>query len=332
MNQTILLKSRPEGTPQLSNFEFQKQDETLQISEGELLLETKYISVDPYLRGRMSDAKSYVPPFQLNEPISSGVVAKVIATKNDNFKEGDYVSGSLAWKTQQVSSGEGLTKVNADLAPLSAYLGVLGMTGLTAFLGLQEIGKPKAGETLLVSGAAGAVGSVVGQIGKILGLRVVGIAGTDEKGDMLKNDFGFDEVINYKTTEDMTQAIKTACPDGVDVYFDNVGGSISDSALFSINRFARLIICGAISVYNSTELPTGVSVQPFLVKNSALMQGFIVSNYAEKFPEAIKQLSEWVSKGELKYKETIVEGFENTPQAFIDLFSGKNKGKMIVKM
>ena len=221
--------------------------------------------------------------------------------------------------------------MNADLAPLSAYLGVLGMTGLTAFLGLQEIGKPKAGETLLVSGAAGAVGSVVGQIGKILGLRVVGIAGTDEKGELLKNDFGFDEVINYKTTEDMTQAIKTACPDGVDVYFDNVGGSISDSALFSINRFARLIICGAISVYNSTKLPTGVSVQPFLVKNSALMQGFIVSNYAEKFPEAIKQLSEWVSNGELKYTETIVEGFENTPQAFIDLFSGKNKGKMIVK-
>ncbi|WP_434036001.1 NADP-dependent oxidoreductase [Formosa sp. 4Alg 33] len=331
MNQTILLKNRPQGTPQLSDFEFQKEDKDLQISEGEILLETKYISVDPYLRGRMSDAKSYVPPFNLNEPISSGVVAQVKASKNDKFKEGDYVSGSLEWKTEQVSNGEGLTKVSEEQAPLSAYLGVLGMTGLTAFLGLHEIGKPKAGETLLVSGAAGAVGSVVGQIGKILGLRVVGIAGTDEKVELLKTDFGFDDVINYKTTEDMTQAIKTACPDGVDVYFDNVGGSISDSALFSINRFARLIICGAISVYNSTELPTGVSVQPFLVKNSALMQGFIVSNYADKFPEAIKQLSEWVSKGELKYKETIVEGFENTPQAFIDLFSGKNKGKMIVK-
>ncbi|MDW5288713.1 NADP-dependent oxidoreductase [Formosa sp. PL04] len=332
MNQTILLKSRPQGTPQLSNFEFQKDDKSLSISEGQIILETKYISVDPYLRGRMSDAKSYVPPFNLNEPVSSGVVAEVIASKNDNFKEGDFVSGLLAWKTQQVSNGEGLTKVNKDLAPLSAYLGVLGMTGLTAFLGLQEIGKPKAGETLLVSGAAGAVGSVVGQIGKILGLRVVGIAGTDEKVDLLKRDFGFDDVINYNTTTDMTQAIKTACPDGVDVYFDNVGGPISDSALFSINRFARLIICGAISVYNKTEMPTGLSVQPFLVKNSALMQGFIVSNYAEKFPEAMKQLSEWLSKGQLKYTETIVEGFENTPQAFIDLFSGKNKGKMIVKI
>ncbi|QDO94869.1 NADP-dependent oxidoreductase [Formosa sediminum] len=331
MNQTIILKSRPEGTPKLSDFEFQKDDNTLSISDGELLLETKYISVDPYLRGRMSDAKSYVPPFNLNEPITSGVVAQVKASKHNNFKEGDYVSGMLAWKTQQISNGEGLNKISPDRAPLSAYLGVIGMTGLTAFLGLQEIGKPKSRETLLVSGAAGAVGSVVGQIGKILGLRVVGIAGTDEKVDMLKSDFGFDDVINYNTTQDMAQAIKDTCPDGIDVYFDNVGGPISDAALFSINRFARIIICGAISVYNKTELPKGLSVQPFLVKNSALMQGFIVSNYAEKFPEAMTQLSGWLSEGKLKYTETIVEGFENTPQAFIDLFSGKNKGKMIVK-
>ncbi|WP_066218174.1 NADP-dependent oxidoreductase [Formosa haliotis] len=332
MNQTILLKSRPQGTPQLSDFEFQKEAENLEITDGEILLETKYISVDPYLRGRMSDAKSYVPPFNLNEPISSGIVAQVKASKNNDFKEGDFVSGLLNWKTEQISNGQGLTKVSADLAPLSAYLGVLGMTGLTAFLGLQEIGKPKAGETLLVSGAAGAVGSVVGQLGKILGLRVVGIAGTDEKVALLKNDFGFDEVINYNTTPDMAKAIQDTCPDGVDVYFDNVGGPISDAALFSINRFARIIICGAISVYNKTELPTGLSVQPFLVKNSALMQGFIVSNYAEKFPEAIKQLSQWLSKDQLTYTETIVEGFENTPQAFLDLFSGKNKGKMIVKI
>ncbi|WP_159023382.1 NADP-dependent oxidoreductase [Formosa sp. L2A11] len=332
MNHTILLKNRPQGTPQLSDFEFQKDDKALNIAEGELLLEAKYISVDPYLRGRMSDAKSYVPPFNLNEPIASGVVAQVKASKNKNFSEGDFVSGLLAWKTEQISNGEGLNKVSPDLAPLSAYLGVLGMTGLTAFLGLHEIGKPKAGETLLVSGAAGAVGSVVGQIGKILGLRVVGIAGTDEKVNLLKKDFGFDDVINYNTTTDMLQAIKTTCPDGVDVYFDNVGGAISDAALFSINRFARIIICGAISVYNKTETPTGVAVQPFLVKNSALMQGFIVSNYADKFPEAMKQLSEWLAKGQLKYTETIVDGFENTPQAFIDLFSGKNKGKMIVKI
>jgi hypothetical protein len=280
----------------------------------------------------MSDAKSYVPPFELGKPITSGVVAKVIASKNDKFKEGDFVSGMMDWKTQQISSGEGLIKVDKDRAPLSTYLGILGMTGLTAYLGLTEIGKPKAGETLLISGAAGAVGSVVGQIGKILGLYVVGIAGTDEKVVMLTSEFGFDHAINYNTTDDMRAAIRTACPDGVDVYFDNVGGPISDAVMFNINKFARMIVCGAISVYNNTEVPKSMSVQPFLIKNSALMQGFIVSNYAEKFPEAMKNLSTWLAEGKLNYTETVVNGFENTPKAFLDLFEGKNKGKMIVKV
>ncbi len=329
---TIVLNNRPEGKPTLSNFEFVEEDKTLNISEGEILLETAYVSVDPYLRGRMSDAKSYVPPFKLNQPVHSGVVAKVLESKNEKFKVGDYVSGMLNWSTQQVSDGEGLNKVDPEKAPLSTYLGVLGMTGLTAYLGLTEIGKPKKGETIVVSGAAGAVGSVVGQIAKILGLRVIGIAGTDEKIEMLKSKFGFDEGINYNTTKDMKSAIAEAAPNGVDVYFDNVGGPISDAVLFSINQFARIIICGAISVYNETELPTSLSVQPFLVKNSALMQGFIVSNYAEKFPEAIQKLAGWLNEGKLTYTETIVDGFDNIPQAFIDLFEGKNKGKMIVKI
>ena len=238
----------------------------------------------------------------------------------------------LDWATAQVHTGEGLLKVDPSKASLSAYLGILGMTGLTAFLGLHEIGKPVAGETLVVSGAAGAVGSVVGQIGKILGLRVVGIAGTDEKVAMLKDKFGFDAAINYNTTDDMAAAIKAAAPTGVDVYFDNVGGPISDAVLVNINRFARMIICGAISVYNNTEIPMSMSVQPFLVKNSALMQGFIVSNYVEKFPEAMKQLATWLSEGKLTYTETVVEGFDNIPTAFIDLFEGKNKGKMVVKI
>ena len=329
---TILLKNRPKGKPSVSDFEFVENDSPLDIKDGELLLETTYVSVDPYLRGRMSDAKSYVPPFELNKPVHSGIVAKVIASKHKEFNNGDYLSGMLNWSTQQVSNGEGLTKVDGKKAPLSTYLGILGMTGLTAYLGLTEIGKPKKGETLVVSGAAGAVGSVVGQIGKILGLRVIGIAGSDEKVDMLKSKFGFDEGINYNTTEDMTAAIAKAAPNGVDVYFDNVGGPISDAVLFNINHFARMIICGAISVYNNTELPKSVSVQPFLVKNSALMQGFIVSNYSEKFPEAMKHLSTWLAEGKLTYSETVVEGFENIPQAFIDLFDGKNKGKMIVKI
>ncbi|GER59545.1 putative NADP-dependent oxidoreductase YfmJ [Patiriisocius marinus] len=332
MTNTILLKSRPEGKPTVSNFEFVKDNSELEINDGEILLETAYVSVDPYLRGRMSDAKSYIPPFELNKPVQSGVVAKVTASKNDNFKNGDYVSGMLAWKTHQVSNGEGLLKVDGSQAPLSTYLGVLGMTGLTAYLGLNQIGKPVAGETIVVSGAAGAVGSVVGQIAKIIGLNVIGIAGTDEKIKMLKTKFGFDAGINYNTSKDIKADIAKAAPNGVDIYFDNVGGPISDAVLFNINRLARIIICGAISVYNSTETPMSVSVQPFLVKNSALMQGFIVSNYAEKFPEAIQQLSAWLSEGKLTYTETIVEGFENIPNAFIDLFEGKNKGKMIVKI
>ncbi|WP_233901037.1 NADP-dependent oxidoreductase [Tenacibaculum piscium] len=331
MNKTILLEKRPIGKPQLSDFKV-VSDKIATINTGEILLETTYVSVDPYLRGRMSDAKSYIPSFELNKPIQSGVIAKVIASKNTDFAVGDFVSGMLAWKTQQISNGEGLLKVSESKAPLSAYLGVLGMTGLTAYLGLHEIGKPVAGETIVVSGAAGAVGSIVGQIAKILGLRVIGIAGTDEKIEMLKNKFGFDAGINYNTDKDINGTIKKLAPSGVDIYFDNVGGEISDAVLFNINRFARIIVCGAISVYNSTETPKSISVQPFLVKNSALMQGFIVSNYTDKFPEAMEQLSTWLSEGKITYTETIVNGFENIPTAFIDLFEGKNKGKMIVKI
>jgi len=332
MVKTIVLNNRPEGKPTVSNFEFTSEDKTLDITSGEVLLEAAYVSVDPYLRGRMSDAKSYVPPFQLNKPVQSGVIAKVIASKNADFSEGDYVSGLLDWSTQQISNGEGLNKVDGSKAPLSTYLGVLGMTGLTAYLGLTQIGKPVKGETIVVSGAAGAVGSVVGQIAKILGLHVIGIAGTDEKIDMLKDKFGFDAGINYNTSTDINADLKKLAPNGVDVYFDNVGGPISDAVLFNINHFARIIICGAISVYNETELPKSISVQPFLVKNSALMQGFIVSNYADKFPEAMQKLAGWLADGKLKYTETIVDGFDNIPTAFIDLFEGKNKGKMIVKI
>lgn len=331
MNHAILLNNRPEGKPQLSDFAWITEEQP-EIQSGEVLLRTSYVSVDPYLRGRMSDAKSYVPPFELNKPISSGIIAEVVESNNSDFSKGDYVSGLLEWKEFQKSNGTGLTKVDTTKVPQSAYLGVLGMTGLTAYLGLTEIGKPQKGETIVVSGAAGAVGSIVGQIGKILGCRVVGIAGTDEKVEMLKSEFGFDAAINYNTTTNMTEAIAAACPDGVDVYFDNVGGEISDAVLFNINKFARMIICGVISVYNETSIPKSISVQPFLVKNSALMQGFIVSNYAAKFPEAVKQLATWLQEGKLTYTETVVEGFDQIPQAFIDLFEGKNKGKMVVKI
>ena len=331
MNRTIILNKRPVGIPKLADFKIITESMP-SIEEGKVLLKTKFISVDPYLRGRMSDAKSYIEPFELNQPISSGMVAEVVESKHPGFKNGEFVTGMLQWKEYQKSNGKGLTLVDATQAPLSAYLGILGMTGLTAYLGLTEIGKPEKGETLVVSGAAGAVGSVVGQIGKIFGCRVVGIAGTDEKTAILKSDFGFDEAINYRTTENMSKAISEACPDGVDVYFDNVGGNITDVVLENINKFARIVVCGSISVYNATTPPTGPRLEPLILKKSALMQGFIISNYAQKFPEASLKLATWLKEGKLTYKETVVEGFENTPQAFIDLFDGKNTGKMIVKV
>lgn len=331
MNNTITLNRRPVGKPQLSDFKFVEEEMRL-LKNDEILLKTKFVSVDPYLRGRMSDAKSYVPPFELQKAMNSGVVAEVVESQNDQYKVGDFVTGSLDWKEFQTSSGKNLLKVDGGAAPLSNYLGVLGMTGLTAYFGLTEIGKPQKGETIVVSGAAGAVGSVVGQIAKMFGCRVVGIAGSEEKVEMLKTKFGFDAAINYNTTENMTKAIAEACPDGVDIFFDNVGGTISDSVHANINRLGRIVVCGAISAYNDTSIPQGPRVEHFLIRKSALMQGFIVGNYAEKFPDGMKQLSQWLSEGKLTATETIVEGFKNIPQAFLDLFEGKNKGKMIVKI
>ncbi|MBK9452200.1 MAG: NADP-dependent oxidoreductase [Bacteroidetes bacterium] len=331
MNKVILLHSRPTGKPTLSNFEF--VDESIPVAgDGELLLKACYVSVDPYLRGRMNDANSYTPPFELNKPIQSAIVAEVVESNLAGYQKGDFVMGYLEWKQFQTSSGKGLMKVDPKQAPLSYYIGILGLTGLTAYLGLTDIGLPKAGETLVVSGAAGAVGSVVGQIGKLLGCHVVGIAGSDEKVELLKNSFGFDAGINYKTTPNMYKAIQAACPNGVDIYFDNVGGEISDAVLGNINKHARIIICGAISLYNATEQPMGPRLQPILLVKSATMRGFIVSDYYKSFPEGVKQLATWLQEGKLKNAETIVEGFDQIPQAFLDLFEGKNEGKMIVKV
>ena len=324
MNKIIILKNRPTGTSQLSDFEF-TEEKIPEVMQGEMLLKTKYVSVDPYLRGRMSDADSYVSSFKLNEPINSGIIAEVVESKNESFKKGDFVSARLNWKEYQISTGKGLQKLDPSIQPLSLYLGVMGMTGMTAYMGLTQIGKPKAGETIVVSGAAGAVGSTAGQIGKILGCRVVGIAGTDEKVEMLKSKFGFDAAINYNTEKDMKKAIAEACPKGVDVYYDNVGGPISDAVYANINQFGRIITCGAISTYNATEIPTGPRVEGFLIKKSALLHGFIVGDFADKFPEGGKQLGQWLKEGKLTYEETVVEGFDAIPQAFIDLFNDEGK-------
>lgn len=331
MNHQIILANRPKGKPEESDFEFQEINPG-SPKAGEILIKSKFISVDPYLRGRMRDEKSYIEPFQVGKPIESMIVAEIMESKHPSFNKGEHVIGMLDWKEEQVHSGEGLRKIDGSLAPLSAYLGVLGLTGLTAYLALDKIGDLKAGETLLVSGAAGAVGSIVGQIGKIKNCRVVGIAGGDDKVKHIQDKFGFDAGINYKSTSNMKEAIQQSCPDGVDVYFDNVGGEILDATLQNINKDARIINCGAISIYNSTEIPTGPRLEGILIKKTARMQGFLVRDHIKDFEAAIQELAGWLKEAKLKYDETVVEGFKNTPKAFIQLFEGKNIGKMLVKL
>jgi len=326
----IVLASRPKGMPTTENFRFEEV-ELPALQPGEVLLKGLYYSVDPYMRGRMNDAKSYTPPFQTDQPIQGGIVAEVVESKTENFKPGDKVSGNLPWRQQFTAPEKGLNKIDISLAPASNFLGILGMTGLTAYFGLMHIGKPKAGETVVVSGAAGAVGTVVGQLAKIHGCHVVGIAGSDEKVKLLKQEFGFDEALNYKTTPDLKKAIAEACPNGVDIYFDNVGGEISDAVISNINFHARIPLCGQISLYNNTEVAMGPRIQPMLLTRSALMQGFIVSNFQSLFPEGISYLAQQVKAGKLKSTETIVHGFDQLPVALLALFKGENTGKMIVE-
>lgn len=315
--------------PRITDFEFMNEP-IPKADTGELLLKTVYISVDPYLRGKMSGTKT--PRFELNEPIASMLIAEVMESNNGSFSKGDHVIGYLNWKEYQLSNGKGLAKVDSKAAPLSAYMGALGITGLSAYFALLDIGKPKPGETLVVSGAAGAVGSIVGQIGKIMGCRVIGIVGTDEKVELLKNKFGFDDAINYKTATDMKAAVAATCPDGVDIYFDNVGGSISDAVITNINTYGRIPVCGTISNYNDTEEQTGIALLPIVVYKFLLIQGFLITDFVQRFPEGISQLASWLNEGKLTYAETITEGFHSLPEAFIGLFEGKNQGKMIVKV
>ncbi len=328
--QQIVLANRPLGLPTPETF----RTETIpigELKEGEVLVKGLFFSVDPYMRGRMNDTKSYSPPYELNAPITGGVVGRIEESKTEDFKKGDTVTGVLPWATESIVTARSLKKIDESLAPLHYYLGILGMPGLTAFFGITEIGRPKPGETVVISGAAGAVGIVAGQIAKLKNCRVVGIAGTDEKIKMLKEEFHFDEAINYNKTNDMREAIKKACPEAVDIYFDNVGGEISDAVIANINFFARIVLCGQISLYNVKEIPFGPRIAPLLLTRSALMKGFIVSDFQKNFSEGMQQLSQWVKEGKLKYEETIIEGFEKLPEAFLSLFAGKNKGKMIVK-
>jgi len=327
----IVLASRPKGLPVKENFRFENI-ELDEIKSGEVLLKSLFLSVDPYMRGRMNDVKSYTPPFEINMPIAGGGVAEVAESRNDSFRKGDTVYGMLPWATYSVNTGANIRKIDTKLAPAHYYLGILGMPGLTAYFGIMDIGKPKPGETVLISGAAGAVGIVAGQIAKLQGARVVGIAGTDEKCDLLKSQFGYDEAINYKTAKIIKKSIAAACPDGVDVYFDNVGGKITDAAILNLNFHSRIVLCGQISLYNETEIQMGPPILPRLLTRSVMLQGFIVSNYSSRFGEGLNHLSKWLGEGKLKYTETIVKGFDNLPEAFLGLFSGSNLGKMLIEV
>ncbi|MGM0900353.1 MAG: NADP-dependent oxidoreductase [Bacillota bacterium] len=331
VNRKIILASRPKGMPDESNFTVIKE-RIPEIKEGDVLIRTIYLSVDPYMRGRMSNAISYAKPYELEEPILGGVVGRVVDSKNSRFQVGEYIEGRLDWADYNVSDGKMLRKVNPELAPVSTALHVLGMPGLTAYFGLLYIGEPKEGETVVVSGASGAVGMIVGQIAKLKGCRVVGIAGTDEKCSYITEELGFDAAVNYKNTENLETALKSACPDGVDVYFDNVGGVVSDSILSLINFQSRIIICGQISQYNLENPTMGTRVGGHLLKNSAMMKGFIVSDYEEHNEEGLAKLSLWLREGKIQYRENVVIGFENTINAFLGLFRGDNIGKQLVKV
>ncbi|WP_416149100.1 NADP-dependent oxidoreductase [Salipaludibacillus sp. HK11] len=331
INKQILLAKRPEGMPDKDTFKF-AETEIEKPRKGEILIRTIYVSVDPYMRGRMIDAPSYVPPYKLNDVLGGGSIGEVIESESSQFEQGDIVIGSYGWQSYYTAKEDEVRKIDKNIAPISTHLGLLGMTGLTAYFGLLDIGKPKEGETVVISGAAGAVGSVVGQIAKIKGARVVGIAGTDEKKQYLKEKLHFDEAINYKTTSNLQEDIAKACPNGVDVYFDNVGGVISDTVHANLNKYARICICGAISSYNLESGDIGPRIQTTLIKKSVLMQGFTLGDFADRFAEGSEALAKWLQEDKLKYEETIKEGFDNIPEAFLDLFEGNNIGKLLVKV
>jgi len=320
---------RPEGEPTLDSFDMREVDRPTPRF-GELLVRVHYLSVDPYMRGRMRAGESYAEPWAVGDPLQGGVVGEVVESESDQFEAGELVTGRGTWAEYSVLDADDAAPVDPSVADLPAYLGTLGMPGRTAYFGLLDVGEPRPGDTVVVSGAAGAVGSTVGQIAELNGCRVVGFAGTDEKTAWLTDDLGFDAAINYKTTDDYRAALDDAAPGGVDVYFDNVGGPITDAVFTKLNVDARVAVCGQIAHYNDERVPTGPRKLPLLIASRATVEGLLVSDYATRFDAAREQLEAWVESGELDHRETVVEGLENAPDAFLGLFSGDNVGKQVV--
>ena len=332
----VVLASRPVGEPNASDFRI--EDYPIPTpGDGEVLLRTIWLSLDPYMRGRMSDAPSYAAPVQIDQVMEGGTVCEVMASNVEGFKAGDVVLARSGWQTHALSDGKGVRKVDPKAAPISTALGVLGMPGMTAYTGLLEIGQPKAGETVVVAAASGAVGSAVGQIAKIKGARAVGIAGGKEKCDYVKNELGFDECIDHRDP-DLRARVKEACPKGIDVYFENVGGKVFDAVLPRFNDFARIPVCGLIADYNTIfgkDTPTppwaNTIMRQILVKRLNF-RGFIVRDFAAMYPDFIRDMSLWLREGKIKHKEFVTEGLESAPQAFMGLLKGANFGKQLVRV
>ncbi|HLG49680.1 MAG TPA: NADP-dependent oxidoreductase [Reyranella sp.] len=327
----VVLVRRPPGEPAESDFRVEEVPMP-EPKHGEVLVKVAYLSLDPYQRGRMRDAASYAAPVGLGEVMTGGIVGEVVKSNNPRFAVGDIVEDRLGWQEYAIGGAATMRKVDPSLAPISTANGVLGMPGMTAYFGLLEVGQPKPGETIVVSAASGAVGQVVGQIGKIMGCRVVGIAGGARKCTFVTGELGFDACVDYKAEKDLDAALRAACPNGIDVYFDNVGGEISDAVLRNINFFGRVALCGSISQYNAATPPMGPRLLGTFVGKRVRAQGFIVTDYAGKYEAAMRTMGEWIKNGRLKYREDVVQGIENAPRAFIGLLRGENFGKLLVKM
>jgi hypothetical protein len=330
-NREIRFKSRPNGMPTAANFELAETDVPTP-GPGEVLVRNSYMSVDPYMRGRMSDRASYAEGFKVGEVMTGGATGQVVASNNDKFKVGDHVSHFGGWREWYLSSGADFQKIDPKLAPLSAYLGTFGMPGLTAYAGLLKIGELKDGETVFISAASGAVGAVACQIAKAKGCTVIGTAGSDEKCKWLKDVAKVDHAINYKTAGDLTEALRKAAPKGIDVYFDNVGEDHLNAALANMKVNGRIPVCGMIAQYNATTLPPGPNSIIAVIPLRLTIKGFIVSDHYDMLPQFMADMAKWTMGGKMKWQETIRDGIENAPQAFLGLFSGDNSGKMVVRV